>query len=99
MDVQYIVSNLYTVFIMKIGLNIIDVLQGEVESYGAEDDIVAADLDMHQLILNSEQPKSVIHQFFGKILFTLLNYSLLFCRHNDYLIKKNNFLYILILTR
>jgi len=31
---------------------------GEVESYGAEDDIVAADLDMHQLILNSEQPKS-----------------------------------------
>ena len=31
----------------------------ELESYGAEDDIVAADLDMHQLILNSEHPKSV----------------------------------------
>lgn len=30
----------------------------ELESYGAEDDIVAADLDMHQLILNSEHPKS-----------------------------------------
>lgn len=30
---------------------------GELESLGAEDDMVAADLDMHQLILNSEPPK------------------------------------------